>query len=148
MFGLSHCSTYIRDARNKSKVTFNIRVPQFVTTILKSGHKFLARSPNLFALSREFVCQGLCFQKQWRAATQLKGPDNVHIYPSPLYLPILPSLFHICPSKTSVGISGFCHVLKQNSIQFHCTWEFALTLRLLMSYTYIYIYIYIWRTYS
>jgi hypothetical protein len=129
MFSLSHCSTYIKDARNKSKVTFNIRVPQFVTTILKSGYKFLARSPNLFALSREFVCQGLCFQKQWRAATQLKGPDNVHIYPSPLCLPILPSLFHICPSKTSLGLSGFCHVLKNNSIQFHCTWEFALKFR-------------------
>jgi hypothetical protein len=106
MFNLSHFSTYIKDARNKSKVTFNIRVPQFVTTISKSGYKFLARSPNLFALSREFVCQGLCFHKQWRAATQLNVPDNAHIYPSPLCLPILLSLFTSIPLK---WLSRFCH---------------------------------------
>ena len=120
MFSLSHCSTHIKDARNKSKVTFNIRVPQFVTTILKSGYKFLARSPNLFALSREFVCQGLCFQKQWRAATQLKSPDNVHIYPSPLCKPILPSLFHICPSNKCKAFKTLSRIETQfNSVPLH-----------------------------
>lgn len=95
---------YIKDVRNKWKVTFNIRVPQFVTTTLKSGYKFPARSPNLFTLSRGFVFRGLLFETQWRrAATQLNAPDNVHTYISLSSLSTYPPVsLHICPSKSSV----------------------------------------------
>jgi hypothetical protein len=79
---LSRFSLYIKYVRNKRKVTFNIRVTQFVTTILKSGYKFPVRSPNLFTLSRDFVFRGgLFFQKQWRsAAMQLNAPQCTYIY--------------------------------------------------------------------
>lgn len=50
------------------------------------------------------------------AAMQLSVPDNVHICPFPLCLPILPSLLTSVPLKTVYGVQD--SVTDLNAIQF------------------------------